>query len=266
MMLELIDASHKVEEAIVSSIHIQVQENEGILEIACNRPERKNAFTAEMYAAFAESLRDASTKDSVKVVVLSGKGGNFSTGNDLHDFLQSPPTGEQDPVFQFLRAIARFPKPIIAAVDGFAVGVGMTMLLHCDLVYATSSAKFQLPFTNLGLVPEAGSSYLLPLLMGHLKASELCLLGDAIDAQKALDLGVVNEVVAADQLLIHARAKAQIIAAKPSFAIQQTKALLKSTQESTLLEQMKKEESIFIQLLKSPECIDFIKGFFSRKK
>lgn len=250
----------------MSSMHIQLQENEGILEITISRPERKNAFTAEMYAAFAEALRTAGTKESVKVVLLTGAGGNYSTGNDLQDFLQAPPTGEKDPVFRFLREIAQFPKPLIAAVDGFAVGVGMTMLLHCDLVYATPSAKFQLPFTNLGLVPEAGSSYLLPLLVGHLKASELCLLGDAIDGQTALGLGVVNELVASELLLDHARSKARIIAQKPSFAIQQTKALLKGTQAKPLIEQMIKEETLFIKLLKSPEAIEYIKGFFSRKK
>lgn len=250
----------------MNSMHIQLQENEGILEITISRPERKNAFTAEMYAALAEALQSASTKDSVKVVLLTGAGGTYSTGNDLQDFLQSPPTGEKDPVFRFLRGIAQFPKPLIAAVDGFAVGVGMTMLLHCDLVYATPAAKFQLPFTNLGLVPEAGSSYLLPLLVGHLKASELCLLGDAIDGQTALGLKLVNELVASDSLLDHARSKARIIAQKPSVAIQQTKALLKGPKVTTLIEQMIKEEALFINLLKSPEAIEYIKGFFSRKK
>ncbi|MES2745842.1 MAG: enoyl-CoA hydratase [Bdellovibrionota bacterium] len=250
----------------MNSAHIQIQENEGILEIVISRPERKNAFTAEMYAAFAGTLRAAADADRIKVVILSGQGGNYSTGNDLKDFLEAPPTSEKDPVFQFLRAIAEFPKPLIAAVEGFAVGVGMTMLLHADLVYATPSAKFQLPFTNLGLVPEAGSSYLLPLLVGHLKASELCLLGEAIDAETALKLGVVNDLVSPEELMNVARAKAKIIALKPGFAIQQTKLLLKGAHMSPLLVQMKKEENLFLKLLKSPEAIEFIKGFFSRKK
>ncbi|RZA22989.1 MAG: enoyl-CoA hydratase [Proteobacteria bacterium] len=250
----------------MNSAHIQIQENEGILEIVISRPERKNAFTAEMYAAFAGTLHAAADADRIKVVIISGQGGNYSTGNDLTDFLQAPPTGEKDPVFQFLRAIAEFPKPLIAAVEGFAVGVGMTMLLHADLVYAAPSAKFQLPFTNLGLVPEAGSSYLLPLLVGHLKASELCLLGEAIDAETALKLGIVNDLVAPEELMNVVRAKARIIALKPSFAVQQTKQLLKGAHMSPLLVQMKKEEGLFLKLLKSPEAIEFIKGFFSRKK
>ncbi len=242
------------------------QINQGICEIVMNRPERKNALTAEMYAAIASALELAERDDSVKVVILRGEGGNFSSGNDLTDFLQSPPTGEQDPVFRFLRGLAKFPKPVIAAVEGVAVGVGMTMLFHCDLVYATPDAKFQLPFTNLGLVPEAGSSYLLPRSVGHLKASELCLLGEAIDAAEALRLNLVNQLVDKGEVLEHARKKARALAEKPSFAIQQTKALLKDTAETTLIAQMKKEETLFLKLLKSEETIAFIKGFFARKR
>lgn len=250
----------------MATTHIQIQENEGTLEIVLSRPERKNALTAEMYAAFAEALVNANSSQSVKVVLLSGTGGNFTTGNDLQDFLQAPPTGEHDPVFQFLRALADCKKPIIAAVDGFAVGVGMTMLFHCDLVYASHGAKFQLPFTNLGLVPEAGSSFLLPRLVGHLKASELCLLGDAISAEEAYRLGLVNALTSSEEVLELAKSKARILAGKPAFAIQQTKALLKDTQHSTLLGQMKKEETLFLKLLKSEEAIAFMKGFFTRKK
>ena len=127
----------------MSSATIRTHENEGILEITIDRPERKNALTADMYAALAKALTDAASAESIRVVLMSGAGGNYSTGNDLQDFLQSPPTGEHDPVFRFLRAMATFPKPIVCAVEGFAVGVGMTMLFHADLVYATPTAKFQ---------------------------------------------------------------------------------------------------------------------------
>lgn len=250
----------------MSAASIRTDEKEGILEITIDRTDRKNAFTAAMYDAFAKHLSDAATNDSIKVVLVTGAGGNYSTGNDLQDFLETPPTGEQDPVFRFLRGIALFPKPIICAVEGFAVGVGMTMLLHADLVYAAPSAKFQLPFVNLGLVPEAGSSYLLPLMIGHLKAAELCLLADAIDAEKALKYGVINEVVASETLLEHARKKAAQIAAKPSVAIQQTKALLKEAHQKPMLAQMKTEETLFLKLLRTPETIEFLKGFFKRKK
>jgi enoyl-CoA hydratase/carnithine racemase len=245
---------------------IRIDEKEGILEITMDRQERKNAFTACMYDAFAKALADASRNDQIRVVLVTGAGGNFSSGNDLQDFLQSPPTGEQDPVFRFLRGIAQFPKPIICAVEGFAVGVGMTMLLHADLVYAAPSAKFQLPFVNLGLVPEAGSSYLLPLLIGYLKAAELCLLGDAIDGAKALQYGVVNELISAHELHAYARQKAQHIAAKPTVAIQQTKALLKEFHQKPMLAQMKTEEVLFLKLLRTPETIHFLKSFFTRKK
>ncbi|MBC7661403.1 MAG: enoyl-CoA hydratase [Chitinophagaceae bacterium] len=249
-----------------TSTAIRVFAQDGILEITIDRPERKNAFTAEMYAAFAAALKEGETSDAVKVVLVTGAGGNYSTGNDLQDFLQAPPTGEKDPVFQFLRAIAHCPKPIICAVEGFAVGVGMTMLLHADLVYAAPNAKFQLPFVNLGLVPEAGSSYLLPLLVGHLKASELCLLGGAIDAETALRYGLINAIVPAELLTEFAREKALTIAAKPTAAVQQTKALFKDAHRTNTLNQMKTEEHIFLKLLKAPETIERLKSFFTRKK
>lgn len=248
------------------SAHIQTQEKDGILEISLNRPERKNAFTADMYAAFADTLDLASQDQAVKVLLVRGFGGNFSTGNDLKDFLERPPTGEKDPVFRFLRGLATFPKPIVAAVEGFAVGVGTTMLLHADLVYAAENARFQLPFTNLGLVPEAGSSYLLPLQVGYLKASELCLLGDAIDAQEALRLNLVNEVLSVEKLYDHAWQKARMIAQKPAFAVQKTKELLKEAHSSVMMSQMQKEERLFLNLLRSEEAIEFMKGFFARKK
>lgn len=250
----------------MSSASIRTHENEGILEITIDRPERKNALTAEMYAALAQALTDAAIAESIRVVLMTGAGGNYSTGNDLQDFLQSPPSGEQDPVFRFLRAMATFPKPIVCAVEGFAVGVGMTMLFHADLVYAAPTAKFQLPFVNLGLVPEAGSSYLLPLQVGHVRAAELCLLGDAIDAEKARDFGLVNAIVPIEELLALARKKAAQIASKPPVAIQQTKALLKQVHQKPMLEQMKSEETLFLKLLRTPETIDFLKSFFTRKK
>lgn len=250
----------------MGSAHIEVLEKEGILEIALNRPERKNAFTADMYLSFAEALQMAGQSDAVKVVLVRSVGGNFSTGNDLKEFLESPPTSEDDPVYRFLQALATFPKPIVAAVEGFAVGVGMTMLLHADLVYASKTTKMQLPFTNLGLVPEAGSSYLLPLQVGYLKAAELCLLGDAIDANEALRLNLITAIVEDENLYAFAFEKAKIIAKKPVHAIVQTKALLKGAHRANLLNQMKKEEVIFLELLKSEEAIEFMKGFFARKK
>ena len=249
-----------------ASAVIRSQANDGVLEITIDRPERKNAFTADMYAAFASSLSEATISDAIKVVLVTGAGGNYSTGNDLQDFLQSPPTGEKDPVFLFLRGLAQFPKPIVCAVEGFAVGVGTTMLLHADLVYAAPSAKFQLPFVNFGLVPEAGSSYLLPLLLGHLKASELCLLGDAIDGETALRYGLVNKLVETDQLIDFAREKAHQIASRPAYAVQQTKALFKQAHQVNTLTHMKAEEQIFLKLLRSPETINFLKSFFTRKK
>ena len=175
--------------------------NEGILTLTFNRPNRKNALTLAMYTTLAEELSQAKEKSEVRAVVITGHGDAFTSGNDLKDFMQNPPQSLDTPVFAFLKEMLEFPKPILAAVNGAAIGIGTTMLLHCDFVYAHNEVVFQMPFIRLGLVPEAGSSYLLPLMAGHRKASELLLLGEKFDAQTAQEVGIINQVSSRDELM-----------------------------------------------------------------
>jgi enoyl-CoA hydratase/carnithine racemase len=184
-----------------------------------------------MYTAMAEAIRSGEQDDSVLSFIIAGAPGAFCAGNDLNDFLTLSST-EGTPILAFIDAIMRATKPVIAAVDGVAVGIGTTMLLHCDLVYATPTARFQLPFVNLGLVPEAASSLLLPRLVGHQKAAELVLLGEPFDAATAHGFGLVNAIVGAEELLDHAMMVARRLAAKPQGAIRRTKALLKADLET----------------------------------
>jgi len=158
------------------SEHVLISQENNILTLTMNRPEKKNAITSAMYATLAEQLENANTNPDIRVVVITGAGDNFTSGNDINDFLQNPPTNENSTVSKFLRAIASLEKPLIASVNGVAIGVGTTLLLHCDFAYASETAVFQMPFVDLALVPEAASSYLLPQMMGHRKAAELILL------------------------------------------------------------------------------------------
>src|SRR5579859_2852641 len=184
---------------------INAHTSDGACEIAMARPQRKNALTLAMYAAMTEALEAAGRDDAVRAVLIRGEGGSFTSGNDLGDFMQSPPTDENSPVLRFLAKLSAFDKPLVAAVEGHAIGIGTTMLLHCDLVYAAPSARFQLPFVNLALVPEAASSFLLPRLAGHVHAAELLFFGEPFDAATARDLGIVNAV--ADDVTAHARGR-----------------------------------------------------------
>jgi enoyl-CoA hydratase/carnithine racemase len=231
-----------------------------------SRPAQKNALTVEMYAAWADALDAASADDSVRVVVMRGAGGSFTAGNDLKDFLERPPSGDDAPVFRFLRTLATFPKPLIAEVEGFAVGVGTTVLLHCDLVYAADDATLALPFTNLGVVPEAASSLLLPLALGHVRASELLLFGDPFGAAKALELGLVNRVVPKAELRAFVAERAAKLASKSAAALRETKALLRGHLRDATLRQMKVEVDVFTRLLATDETKKTLRGFFERKR
>ena len=189
--------------------HILTETKDGILRIEIDRPDKKNALTAAMYQAMADAIKAAEADAKVRVVLIHGKADLFTAGNDLQDFLDNRPRDDDRPAFQFLRNISRAQKPIVAAVAGAAVGIGTTMLLHCDLVYAAPNARLQLPFVNLGLVPEAASSLLLPALIGYQRAAELLLLGEPFSAQKAKEIGLVTEVVPEDQLFDTAMAQAK---------------------------------------------------------
>lgn len=206
---------------------ILVEQQDGLLTLTLNRPDKRNALNTGMYQALTAALRQAAEEQSVHVLLIQGQQACFTAGNDLTDFMGKERLEADDPILQFLHTLADFPKPVIAAVGGPAVGIGTTLLLHCDLVYLADNARLQLPFVELGLVPEFASSLLLPRAVGHLKASELLLLAQAIDAREALRLGLANRVLAADDLLPFARAQGLILAAKPPKALQRSKGLLK---------------------------------------
>jgi enoyl-CoA hydratase/carnithine racemase len=235
-----------------------------ILTVRLNRADKKNAITAAMYTAMAAALRAADTNQNVKVVIITGSGDSFTAGNDLKDFAENPPKDPGAPVFQFMDALAGFSKPVVAAVNGVAVGIGTTLLLHCDLVLAVPTAKFALPFVNLALVPEFASSLLLPRFVGMRKAQELLMSGDAFDASTAHVLGLVGALVAADQLESTAKSKATALAAKPPAALRQTKALLRGD-----LAQIKAviaaEAKVFGERLQSAELQEAVSAFFAKR-
>lgn len=235
-----------------------------VLSLCFNRPERKNAITLAMYTTLADALNKAATDPAVRVVMLTGAGGNFTSGNDLGDFLAAGPLDERHPVVQFLRALLDFPKPVVAAVNGVAIGIGTTLLLQCDLVYADASAKFQMPFVNLGLVPEFASSFLVPRLAGQVAAAELLLLGDSFDAHKAQALGFINGVHT--DLLAHARAQAERLAAQPPAAVRKAKALLRAPVRQTLETVMQNEFGLFAALLAGDEFKEAATAFFEKRK
>ncbi len=207
-------------ELIVSSL------TDHVLEITINRADRKNAITGDMYHALAHALLDAKTRDDVRVVLLTGKDGVFSAGNDIQDFVAAPPVTHDAPVWHYFHALMDLDKPLVAAVDGVAIGFGTTTLLHCDLVYATDRSTFALPFASLGLTPEGASTILLPLLIGHRRAAELLLLGERISAERACVLGIINEVVTVDALREVSITRAQDLAALAPEVIRKTKRLM----------------------------------------
>lgn len=260
--------------------HILTSTADSVLQIAMNRPEKKNAINVAMYSAMAEALEGAETDPAVRVVVISGNGGCFTSGNDVADFMNHPPlpphhaksvrAGDPGPqedsqALRFLRAISTAGKPVIAAVNGLAVGIGVTMLLHCDLVYAAGSASFQLPFVNLGLVPEAAASMLLPQMAGYHRAAEALLLGERFDARAAWEMGVVNAIFPADQLLAVVQSKAAALAEKPPAALKLTKALMKREAESVPA-RMAQEGHYFAQQLRSPEAREAFEAFMQRRR
>ena len=245
--------------------HINVTRDGGILTIRFDRAEKKNAITVAMYQAMADALVEAEGDDTVKVVLFTAAGDTFTAGNDLGDFMQKPPVGADSPVMKFLAAISSATKPVVAAVDGNAVGVGLTMLLHCDLVYASDRATLRTPFVDLGLVPEAASSLLLPRVIGHQRAAQMLLLCDAIHAPEAHALGLVNQVVAPSELEAVARKACERLAAKPPRALKLTKALLRETRYATVPERIAHEGQIFAAQLGSAEVREAISAFFAKR-
>lgn len=245
---------------------VQTGLSEGVLTLQINRPDKKNALNLAMYAALAEALKGADSDAGVRVVLIRGTDDCFTSGNDLADFLSAPPTGMDSPVMQFLLAISEARKPLVAAVNGAAVGIGVTMLLHCDLVYAGSSATFQMPFVNLGLCPEAGSTLLLPRIMGHQRAAELLLLGETFTAEKACALEIVTSVHGDADVQAIARGRALQLAAQPAAAVRLAKSLLKREYAAQLRETIAEEAAQFMARLKSPEAAEALQAFMQRRK
>lgn len=245
---------------------IRSEQSDGILTLRINRPDKKNALNLAMYKALADSLTEADSDDAVRVILICGSDDCFTSGNDLADFLAEPPTDPESPVMQFLTAISEARKPIVAAVNGLAVGIGVTMLLHCDLVYAGNSATFQMPFVNLGLCPEAGSTLLLPRIMGHQRAADLLLLGEPFSADKAYSLGIVTALCPDSDLLTTARKKALQLAAQPAAAVRLAKNLLKRDYATPLKKTIAEEGAQFIACLKSPEAAEALQAFMQRRK
>lgn len=239
----------------------------GVMTITLNRLERKNSITVAMYAALADAIARARDDASVRVVVLQGHETVFSAGNDIGDFLNQPPAaGEEAPVFRFLRGISDFPKPLIAAVCGPAVGIGTTMLLHCDLVYAGDNAAFSLPFASLGLVPEAASSLLVPQMFGYHRAAEALLLGEPFMAEAALEVGLVNRVLPPTEANSYAQAVARKLAAKPSTSLAETKRLMKKGQLQAVQQHMQEEGAVFARMLREPAAKEAFTVFMEKRK
>lgn len=245
---------------------ILIERADGVMVITLNRPQRKNALTAAMYQAMADALRDAETSTSERAIVIRGQGGSFSAGNDLEDFMQSPPSDGEAPVFQFLRRISSARKPIVAAVSGAAIGIGTTMLLHCDMVYAASTAKFALPFVQLGLCPEAASSLLLPRIAGYPRAAEKLLLGEPFDAAEALAMGLVNRVMPPEDVDAFAMAQAKKLGALPAKSLAITKALMKGGDAEAISQRIAEEVSHFGRLLQGGEAKEAFVAFFEKRK
>lgn len=248
------------------SEHILTEQKNGILNIRINRPDKKNALTVAMYSALVEAFAQATKSADIRVVFITGTGDSFTAGNDLNDFLQNPPSDENSPVTRFLYAISHFEKAIVTAVNGLAIGVGTTMLLHSDLVYSSETARFQLPFVNLGLVPEAASSYIIPRMMGRQRAAELFLLGEMFSAQKAHEVGIVNELLAPDELPEYAWQKALALAEKPPEALRLTKMLLRKGEARDITAVMQSEGQYFRQQLGSPEAKEVMMAFIEKRK
>jgi len=233
--------------------------------VEIDRPQKKNAITGEMYLALAQAVRDANADPTVRAVLITGQPGVFTAGNDLEDFMRNPQGGEL-PSVTFMRALVACEKPVIAAVTGLAVGIGTTMLLHCDLVYVSEDARLSMPFVGLGLVPEFASSVMLPALAGHAKAAEMLMLGEAFGAADAVALGIANAALPAAEVLGHARRVAERFNALAPAAVRETKKLLKQPRMDAVLQAIATEVAVFSDRLGGPEAREALSAFFQKRK
>ncbi len=243
--------------------HIVLHREDNILHIQIDRPKKRNALTQAMYSAIEEALGQAA-EDNTRAVVISGSKECFTAGNDLRDFMNGGLKADS-PVMRFLHRIATFEKPLIAAVAGHAIGVGTTLLFHCDLVYATADAKLKTPFVDLALVPEAASSLLMPIGLGYQRAAAMLMLGESMSGAEAHAAGVVNKIVAPEELIDTALAKARILATKPPAALRMTKALMKKTDSEAVMARMMEEGQLFMERLSSPEAMEAFSAFMQQR-
>lgn len=248
---------------------ILTHQSDGVLTIQMNRPEKKNALTQNMYRSIAEAINTADADDAVRVVVLRGTDNLFTSGNDIGDF-QARSTSKADnaplATVTFFEAVLALRKPLIAAVQGYAIGIGTTMLLHCDLVYAAKSAFFSLPFVNLGLCPEFGSSFVLPKIAGHQRAAELFFLGERFTPEHARQVGIVNQIFDDDRLIDEAMAIAKQLAAKSPAALMATKKLMKTHTSQTIREAIKTDGEMFAKLMTGPEAREAFIAFVEKRE
>ena len=245
---------------------IKTATHNGVATIEIARPEKKNAITLDMYSAMADALTQADADKAVRAVLLTGQPGIFTSGNDLEDFLQRPNQGSHSPPFRFMRALAGCEKPVVAAVTGPAIGIGTTLLLHCDLVYVSDEARLALPFTSLGLVPEFASSLLLPRLLGHVRAAEKLLLGDPFGPQDAVDLGLANAVLPASEVVHHARRVAERFNGLPPGAVRDSKRLMRRATAGQVTDAIAAESGLFLERLSSPEAREAFGAFLQKRK
>jgi enoyl-CoA hydratase/carnithine racemase len=249
---------------------ILTSKTDGILTIEFNRPERKNAITGAMYQVMADALMDAEQDAAVRAILIIGKAEIFTAGNDLEDFLKNAPAGGKPdvsrPVYQFMRALSGASKPVVAAVSGAAIGIGTTMLMHCDLVYAADNAKLSMPFVQLGLCPEFASSVLFPAIAGYPRAAEKLLLGEAFTAQEAYQMGMVSKVLPLDELLPFAKRQTAKLVALPATSVRATKALMKQPRTAQIEAALKAEIDLFSAMLQAPEAKEAFTAFFEKRK
>lgn len=239
---------------------------EGVATIEISRPEKKNALTMAMYLAMSAAIESAQADQTVHALLIAGQPGIFTAGNDLADFMAHPPSGDDSPVFGFMRTLSRCEKPVVAAVTGAAVGIGTTMLLHCDLVYVAEDARLAMPFVSLGLVPEFASSLLLPRLLGRVQAAEKLLLGEPFTGLEAVALGLANKALPSAEVLAHARQVAQRFALLPPGAVRDSKRLLRAELAGPIETTIRAESAVFAQRLMSAEAIESFRAFFEKRR
>ena len=238
----------------------------GVATIEIARPEKKNALTMAMYGQMADALKSAVADDAVRAVLITGQPGIFTSGNDIEDFMRRPPGSTESPAFVFMKALIGCEKPVIAAVTGAAIGIGTTLLLHCDFVYVSDEARLAMPFVSLGLVPEFASSLIVPQLLGHVRAAEKLLLGDPFSGADAVEMGIANAVLPAAEVAPHARRIAERFNALPPGAVRETKRLMQRGRAAAVLETIGVEGEQFGKRLQSPEAKEAFSAFFQKRK